>query len=210
MINFDKKLFFIFEEISMNVVCKIDSHARNYDPRIGRFISEDPIHILSGETNYYRYVGNSPMIQTDPYGLLSYNGNLERRRCINKTAFISIIKASTSLVLGSQFLRNMTQTGFNTGLMDLLKNRFSVPGLTTGLGSIGNFAITAAIKSAMFGASFWAGIQGGNSIGAFFDTAVDNNESALGINASILSDLGFGSGISGNGDGSSTCNGECK
>ena len=41
----------------------------SYDPTIGRFISEDPIAFDSGDTNLYRYVGNSPTDFTDPFGL---------------------------------------------------------------------------------------------------------------------------------------------
>ncbi len=42
--------------------------ARYYDPKIGRFISEDPIGFLVGD-NFYAYVANSPPNYTDPYGL---------------------------------------------------------------------------------------------------------------------------------------------
>lgn len=42
--------------------------ARYYDPTIGRFISEDPIG-FSGGVNFYRYVGNNPILLIDPYGL---------------------------------------------------------------------------------------------------------------------------------------------
>jgi len=40
--------------------------ARYYDPKLGRFLSEDPI----GLENIYGYVGNRPTIGTDPYGLI--------------------------------------------------------------------------------------------------------------------------------------------
>ncbi|NJR32299.1 MAG: RHS repeat-associated core domain-containing protein [Chamaesiphon sp. CSU_1_12] len=42
--------------------------ARYYDPSLGRFISEDPIGFSAGDTNLYRYVGNSPTNFTDPSG----------------------------------------------------------------------------------------------------------------------------------------------
>jgi uncharacterized protein RhaS with RHS repeats len=41
-----------------------------YDPVSGRFISEDPIGLASGDTNPYRYCGNSPTNFTDPTGLI--------------------------------------------------------------------------------------------------------------------------------------------
>ena len=42
--------------------------ARYYDSAVGRFISEDPIGFAAGDTNIYRYVGNSPTNFTDPSG----------------------------------------------------------------------------------------------------------------------------------------------
>jgi RHS repeat-associated protein len=43
--------------------------ARYYDAGVGRFIREDPIGFAAGDTNIYRYVGNSPTNGTDPSGL---------------------------------------------------------------------------------------------------------------------------------------------
>jgi RHS repeat-associated protein len=44
--------------------------ARYYDPKVGRFISEDPIGFLGGN-NFYMYVENDPANKTDPGGLAS-------------------------------------------------------------------------------------------------------------------------------------------
>ena len=44
--------------------------ARYYDPKIGRFISEDPIRFRGG-INFYRYVKNNPVNLVDPSGLAS-------------------------------------------------------------------------------------------------------------------------------------------
>jgi RHS repeat-associated protein len=41
--------------------------ARYYDPKAGRFISEDPIGFEAG-TNFYAYVGNGPVSRVDPLG----------------------------------------------------------------------------------------------------------------------------------------------
>ncbi len=44
------------------------SRARFYDPRIGRFISQDPIG-FNGGMNQFNYVGGNPVNKTDPSGL---------------------------------------------------------------------------------------------------------------------------------------------
>jgi len=42
--------------------------ARYYDPKIGRFIGEDPIGFQGGDVNFYAYVGNQPVNRLDPLG----------------------------------------------------------------------------------------------------------------------------------------------
>jgi len=42
---------------------------RWYDVLVGSWISEDPTGYETGDANLYRYVGNSPLIYTDPMGL---------------------------------------------------------------------------------------------------------------------------------------------
>lgn len=42
---------------------------RHYDTGTGRFTTEDPIGFNSGDGNFYRYVGNNPIVRTDPNGL---------------------------------------------------------------------------------------------------------------------------------------------
>ena len=43
-------------------------HARWYDARVGRFLSQDPTGFAAGDANLYRYVGNSPTNGVDPTG----------------------------------------------------------------------------------------------------------------------------------------------
>lgn len=45
--------------------------ARFYDSNTGRFLSEDPIGLIGGDANFYRYVGNDPVSFNDPEGLVS-------------------------------------------------------------------------------------------------------------------------------------------
>ncbi len=44
--------------------------ARWFDPRLGRFISNDPIDFAAGDANLSRYVGNSTLNAVDPSGLI--------------------------------------------------------------------------------------------------------------------------------------------
>jgi RHS repeat-associated protein len=44
--------------------------ARYYDPRIGRFISEDPMGYGAGDVNFYAYVSNNPVNGNDPSGMI--------------------------------------------------------------------------------------------------------------------------------------------
>jgi len=44
--------------------------ARYYDPRLQRFISEDPLQFGAGDPNFHAYVGNSPTDAVDPSGLI--------------------------------------------------------------------------------------------------------------------------------------------
>lgn len=42
--------------------------ARYFDARVGRFIGQDSMGFGAGDSNLYRYVGNSPLNGTDPSG----------------------------------------------------------------------------------------------------------------------------------------------
>ena len=46
--------------------------ARWYDPNDGRWLTEDPIGFAGGDSNLYRYVGNSPTNATDPSGEFAF------------------------------------------------------------------------------------------------------------------------------------------
>lgn len=51
--------------------------ARYYDPKIGRFISEDPLGYVEGP-NLYEYVHNNPVNYTDPEGLAAMKNNSDQ------------------------------------------------------------------------------------------------------------------------------------
>jgi RHS repeat-associated protein len=48
--------------------------ARSYDPKIGRFLSEDPIGFYD-DINLFAYVGNNPLRWKDPFGLHRATGH---------------------------------------------------------------------------------------------------------------------------------------
>ncbi len=52
--------------------------ARYYDPSLGRFVQRDPIGYSAGDSNLYRYVGNSPTRFIDPYGLEERDYDIRR------------------------------------------------------------------------------------------------------------------------------------
>ncbi|MEM6471894.1 MAG: RHS repeat-associated core domain-containing protein [Planctomycetota bacterium] len=48
--------------------------ARYFDPTTDRWMSQDPIRFSAGDTNLYRYVGNSATVLADPSGLSPFHG----------------------------------------------------------------------------------------------------------------------------------------
>jgi RHS repeat-associated protein len=66
--------------------------ARWYDPRAGRFTSEDPLGFAAGDVNLSRYVGNGPTLWVDPSGMESGpripTKNTYRQDFIDKTPAI--------------------------------------------------------------------------------------------------------------------------
>lgn len=55
------------------------SRARFYDPKVGRFVSEDPIGFAGGDVNLYAYVKNRPLKHRDPRGLDDADREWEER-----------------------------------------------------------------------------------------------------------------------------------
>lgn len=50
-----------------------------YDPKLGRFIAEDPIGFDGGDINLYAYVWNDPVTFSDPSGLSGKNKKLPKK-----------------------------------------------------------------------------------------------------------------------------------
>jgi RHS repeat-associated protein len=78
--------------------------ARYYDAALGRFISEDPIGFAAGDTNIYRYVGNSPTNAIDPSGNCDVPNNFDP---IGEGLKILIVIGSGILYYGSEGLKGI-------------------------------------------------------------------------------------------------------
>ncbi len=79
--------------------------ARFYNSQTGRFISEDPIDFLGGDSNLHRYVFNSPTQLLDPYGLVAtrrgpYNNTPEAREQAERDVDILLYLAGLPFFAG--------------------------------------------------------------------------------------------------------------
>lgn len=73
--------------------------ARYYDPELGRFIGEDPLGYDANDENFYRYVFNSPLLYTDPFGLETGYGEFLKKiglQIIRATARVGCSVAVTA------------------------------------------------------------------------------------------------------------------
>ncbi len=171
------------------------NYHRYYDPSIGRYITPDPIGLAGLDPNIYGYVQNNPINLIDPLGLLTYEQNRQRRRAANMGLMTKGVKTTAGLVLGSQIVKNLSKVGLGVTIGTIIKSRGAVPVLGA-TGTVANLAITALFKAVVVGGSFFAGLEAGSNIGAYFDTLVDDSAGFYGITPEFLESVGFGSGVS--------------
>ena len=70
--NFQFNLRFVGQYFDQETGYHYNYH-RYYDPKIGRYLTSDPIGLNGGSLNTYAYVDNESWGLVDPSGLLSYN-----------------------------------------------------------------------------------------------------------------------------------------
>jgi RHS repeat-associated protein len=129
--------------------------ARWYNPRVGRFISEDPIG-LNGGVNQFSYVGNNPQNAVDPSGLfnedvhyyLTYfiatrfpclssdearliadaDQSTDENHQTSPDAGVTLIPGPVPLPIPNRFIqdKNAVFHGFNPGNNQFLKERWNV------------------------------------------------------------------------------------
>ena len=147
--------------------------ARYYSPELQRFISEDPIGLAGGDVNLFAYVGNNPVMFIDPWGLLSFDENLQRRRNINSGVASRVTKSLAGFIVGKEVVKHLSKAGFGVTIGDIIRNRGSIATLGV-TGTMVNFVATAAIKATLVGGAFYVGTEIGNYLGAYIDTLVDD------------------------------------
>jgi RHS repeat-associated protein len=76
--------------------------ARYYDPKIGRFISEDPIGFEASDANLYRYVFNNPVTFIDPSGLV-----VERTLLTTRILIPAWVRGQTATLVNTYTLQNL-------------------------------------------------------------------------------------------------------
>jgi RHS repeat-associated protein len=94
--------------------------ARYYDPQVGRFISVDPMGFEAGDTNLYRYVGNSSTLATDPSGMWSleeaWNSAQQTWNNGVRTLQQGLNNTGQAIVNGSVSFRNTVTSNAQAGL----------------------------------------------------------------------------------------------
>jgi RHS repeat-associated protein len=128
--------------------------ARYYDPKLGRFISQDPIGFDGGDLNLYRYVFNDPANLTDPSGeiaLAEYAATIGNR----------VRKAGSSIFRYYRAIRE--------GFEKLSRLQKAIVG--GGVGAVSGGALGAATGGE--GCDLGTGIAGGAGGGASFVAAAE-------------------------------------
>ncbi|MBI5695631.1 MAG: RHS repeat-associated core domain-containing protein [Nitrospirae bacterium] len=114
--------------------------ARYYDPKVGRFVSEDPSGFVGGDVNLMAYVGNNPINFTDPLGLFEIRVGDIIRVDIDFFGIKSVNEVSINLI-SHEFLSSYSKNaGYASGVALFLPG-----GQTAGLTLAGSAAVAQAL-----------------------------------------------------------------
>jgi len=143
--------------------------ARYYDPKIGRFISEDPIR-FGGGINFYSYVSNNPTNRTDPSGLQACcSGNASGlecySRCVNK--FLLNPAAFAASAAATAMVNALANAPSGAGKLTDAENTGAI--VTTLMAS--RLGMLTSIQAALQAARTGAAIGGAVATGATIATA---------------------------------------
>jgi RHS repeat-associated protein len=86
--------------------------ARYYESGLGRFLSEDPVGFKAGDVNFYRYVGNQPVVFVDPFGLYWFRQSWQQPGIVGRRG--SIVEPGG---LVSEIIENYVPAGYTFGEM---------------------------------------------------------------------------------------------
>jgi RHS repeat-associated protein len=102
--------------------------ARWYDPKVGRFISEDPAG-LSGGLNLYGYVGGDPVNMVDPQGLWGSVGLWKIHQAITRRALSGQGPSGSDLktLIEEQYFFDQTTQGEQYAYMHAMRMRGERP-----------------------------------------------------------------------------------
>lgn len=115
------------------------NYYRDYDPQTGRYVQSDPIG-LAGGLNTYSYVGSSPLIATDRFGLACPPHLKASGQCIDSSNYVAARDgtktvagdaASDSAALANMRRLDISATDENFGVINLNNTFASVSGSGT-------------------------------------------------------------------------------
>lgn len=124
--------------------------ARYYDPQIGRFLSQDPLHLTAIGLHPYAYAQNSPLIYADPLGLDAFDRHWWQ----------AVAGVGTGIVVGTFFGAAAIGAAPLTAV-GLMVGGIVAGGAAGGTVAVASEAVFAGPCDKDYGAAFGAGLKGG-------------------------------------------------